>query len=93
MSWRDLANRVRREIHVYRLVLVDKRTPWLSRILLGAAIAYMVSPIDLIPDFIPIVGHLDDLIIVPLLVVTALALIPREVIDECRQKADIGRKD
>ncbi len=86
MSWRDAVARIRREIDVYRLVLIDKRTPWLSRLLLGAAIAYLLSPIDLIPDFIPILGHLDDLIIVPLLVVLALAIIPKEVVEDCRRR-------
>jgi uncharacterized membrane protein YkvA (DUF1232 family) len=51
---------------------------------LGSAIAYAVSPIDLIPDFIPVVGHLDDVIIVPTLIWIALRLVPKDVIAECR---------
>jgi len=87
VSWRDIAAGVRREIRVYRLVLADKRTPWFCRILLGAAVAYLLSPVDFIPDFIPILGHLDDLVVVPLLVMVALILIPSDVIDDCRRKA------
>jgi len=64
----------------------DPRIPWLSRILLGGAIAYTVSPIDLIPDFIPVLGHLDDLLIVPLLVWLALRMIPDRVIRDARSE-------
>jgi uncharacterized membrane protein YkvA (DUF1232 family) len=80
-------HRIKLEIKAYRLVLQDRRTPRLGKWLLGLAIGYAVSPIDLIPDFIPIVGHLDDVIIVPALLWLALRLIPKDVLKECRQKA------
>jgi len=75
---------LRRELKVYRLVLKDSRTPKISKITLGLAVGYALLPFDLIPDWIPILGHLDDLIIVPLLVIIGLKFIPRQVIDECR---------
>lgn len=74
-----------RELTVYRRVLVDPRTPRLPKVLLGAAVAYAVSPIDLIPDFIPVIGHLDDLIILPALVFLAVRFIPSEVIRDARR--------
>ncbi len=81
---RSLIQRFRQELAFYRLVLKHPRTPRASRILLGAAIAYAVSPIDLIPDFIPVIGHLDDVIILPILIGLALRLIPKDVLAECR---------
>ena len=88
---RSLASRLRREVRVWRAVLADPRTPRLARWLLGAAVAYAVSPVDLIPDFIPVLGHLDDILILPLLVWLAVRLIPAEVVAEHR--ARVGQRD
>ena len=78
------ARRVLRELAVYRRVIKHPRTPWLARVLLGAAVAYAVSPVDLIPDFIPVLGYVDDLLLVPGLIRLAVLLIPKDVITECR---------
>lgn len=63
------------------------RTPWAARLLVAAAVAYALSPIDLIPDFIPVLGLLDDLLLLPLLLGLALRLIPTTVMEECRARA------
>lgn len=84
---KSTGQRIRREMKVYQLVLKDPRVPWPSKWLLGLAMGYLLSPIDLIPDFIPVLGHVDDLIIVPILLALALKFIPKEVVDECRAKA------
>jgi len=76
--------RIKQELQVYQAVIQDERTPWLARVLLGAAIGYLLMPIDLIPDAIPLLGQLDDLLIVPLLFWLALRLIPTEVLTESR---------
>jgi uncharacterized membrane protein YkvA (DUF1232 family) len=81
------ARAVAHELKVYRLVLRDKRTPKLAKVLLGLALGYAALPFDLIPDFLPVIGHLDDLIIVPAVVITAMKLVPREVVDDCRSRS------
>jgi uncharacterized membrane protein YkvA (DUF1232 family) len=68
----------------YRAVWQHPRTPRASKWLLGLALAYFVSPIDLIPDWIPVLGQLDDLLIVPTLIFLAVRLVPRSVLQECR---------
>jgi len=87
---RQVARNIAWEVRVGRQILRDPRTPWAARILLGCAVAYALTPIDLIPDFIPVLGHLDDAVIVPLLLVLGLALVPSEVIREHRQTARSG---
>lgn len=84
---KTMGRTLKRELAVYQFVLKDERTPKLAKWLLGLAVGYTLLPFDLIPDFIPIIGHLDDVIIVPTLVILALRLIPDEVIAESRRKA------
>lgn len=83
---KEAARRLRRELEVYQLILKDSRTPRLARFLLGLAVGYTLLPFDLIPDFIPIIGHLDDVIIVPALIIVALRMIPDEVVQDCRDR-------
>ncbi|HTK69221.1 MAG TPA: YkvA family protein [Candidatus Eisenbacteria bacterium] len=89
---REAYARFRRELRVYQAVLKDPRTPRLAKWLLRLAIAYALSPIDLIPDFIPVIGHLDDAVIVPGLIVLAVRLVPNDVLEDCRARitADAG---
>ena len=84
---KTFTRRFEHELRVYQLVLKDRRTPTPAKWLLGIAVAYALSPVDLIPDFIPVLGHLDDLVILPLLVITAVKLIPPSVIEDCRAQA------
>ncbi len=81
-----MAGQLKQEFEVYRLVLRHPKTPVLAKIFLGLAIAYVLMPFDLIPDFIPVIGQLDDLVIVPLLVYVALKMIPNAVVNECREQ-------
>lgn len=79
----------RDEVNVYRSIMGDPRCPRLARWLLVAALAYAVSPIDLIPDFIPVIGLLDDVLILPFLVWLAVRIIPGELIAEHRANRGI----
>lgn len=79
---KHIAKSLKTEIKYYKLVLEDRRTPLFSKILLYLAIAYFLSPIDVIPDFLPIIGQLDDIIIVPFLVLLAVKMIPKQVLEE-----------
>lgn len=65
----------------------DPRTPWYAKLLLAGVVAYALSPIDLIPDFIPVLGYLDDLVLIPLGIALAIRLIPPRVMAECRARA------
>ncbi len=82
-----IARKLKRELNVYRCVLKDKRTPILGKIFLGASIGYLMLPFDLIPDFIPVIGYLDDVIIVPSLFLLGIELIPKEIIEDCRKRS------
>ena len=80
----QVMKKLRDDFKTYKAVMADPRCPGSAKLLLGAAAAYALSPVDLIPDFIPVLGQLDDLIIVPLLIRLALKRIPRELVDEHR---------
>lgn len=85
---RKRARRLKTEIYALYLAYRDLRVPWYARLFAAGVVAYAFSPLDLIPDFIPIIGLLDDLILVPLGIVLALRMIPASVMAECRQRAD-----
>jgi len=78
---------IKRELRVYRLVLRDSRTPKSAKWLLRFVFAYLLSPLDLIPDAIPIIGLIDDFVILPILIFIIHRLIPAEVMADCRKQA------
>lgn len=84
---RQRAHALKRETYALFFAYHDPRTPWYARVVAACVVAYAFSPIDLIPDFVPILGYLDDLILVPLGVALALRLIPPEVMAESRVRA------
>lgn len=82
------AKALKKELTALYYALQDRRLPPLPRITGLMAIAYALSPIDLIPDFIPVLGYLDDLVILPALIALTVRLIPGELMEECRKKAE-----
>lgn len=87
-SLKQLAKRLKKDIYAIYLASKDPKVPWYARLLAVVVVAYAFSPIDLIPDFIPILGYLDDLILIPLGIWVILRLIPLSVLAECREKAE-----
>ena len=85
--WKQRARDLRRDTHAVYLASRDPRIPWYTKALAGAVIAYALSPIDLIPDFIPVLGYLDDLLIIPAGIVLISKLIPAEIMAEHRTAA------
>jgi uncharacterized membrane protein YkvA (DUF1232 family) len=79
---------LRRELHALYLASKDRRTPWRAKALIALVIGYALSPVDLIPDWIPLLGFLDDLVVVPLGILLARRMIPAEVLADCRARAD-----
>lgn len=84
---RQWAQKVKTETHALYLAARDPRTPWYAKMLVAGIVAYALSPIDLIPDFIPLLGYLDDLILIPLGIALAIKLVPPAVLEECRRRA------
>jgi len=89
-KWKQWARAIRRDAHALYLAARDPRVSWLAKAVAIAVAAYALSPIDLIPDFIPVIGYLDDLIIVPLGIWLVVSLIPDEIMVEYRAKADFA---
>jgi uncharacterized membrane protein YkvA (DUF1232 family) len=78
---------MRDESYALLLASRDPRTPWYAKLLVAAVVAYAVSPIDLIPDFIPVLGQLDDLLLLPIGIALAIGMVPPAVLEESRARA------
>lgn len=86
-SWKRRARQLSAQTYALYLAYRHPRTPWYARIFAALVVGYVFSPIDPIPDFIPGVGLLDEMVVVPVGVLIAAKMIPREVFEECREKA------
>jgi uncharacterized membrane protein YkvA (DUF1232 family) len=91
-GWKTKARKLKLEVYALYLASKDRRVPWYARVLAVAVVAYAFSPIDLIPDPIPVLGYLDDLILIPLGIALVIRLIPAEVMQDCREKAALTMK-
>jgi len=88
--WKQKARILKKETIAIYLACKDPRVPWYAKLLAACVVGYALSPIDLIPDPIPILGYLDDLVILPLGIAWVIRMIPPGVLQECRQKAETG---
>ena len=86
-TWKQRARQLKTETYALYLAYRDPRVPWYARLFAACVVGYAFSPIDLIPDPIPVLGYLDDLVLIPLGVALALKMIPPAVMAECREKA------
>lgn len=88
MRLNERAQKLKRDIPAVFIALKKKETPLAAKICAGITVAYALSPIDLVPDFIPVLGYLDDLILLPALVALTVKLIPPGVFEKCREEAE-----
>lgn len=87
-NWKQQVKRLKKETYVIYLACKDSRVPWYAKALAVVVVAYALSPIDLIPDVIPVLGYLDDLILVPLGIILVRWMIPPVVLADCRAQAE-----
>lgn len=88
MNLKETANGLKRDVPAVFLALKAKETPWSAKLFAALTVAYALSPVDLIPDFIPLLGYLDDLLLLPLLVALTVKFIPRETFEKYRTEAE-----
>lgn len=86
--WKQKARDLKKETYAIYLACKDPRVPWYAKVLAACVVGYALSPIDLIPDPIPVLGYLDDLVLIPLGIALVVKMIPCEVLQECRLNAE-----
>jgi uncharacterized membrane protein YkvA (DUF1232 family) len=86
-GWKQRVWQLKTEVYALYLAYQDPRTPWYAKAVAALVVAYALSPIDLIPDFVPVLGYVDDLLLLPLGILLALRLIPAAVMADCRARA------
>jgi uncharacterized membrane protein YkvA (DUF1232 family) len=91
--WKSRVQFLKTEVKALLLASRDPRVPWQAKVVVALVVAYAASPIDLIPDFIPVLGYLDDLIILPLGILLSQIMIPEDVMKHCRCAANAARTD
>lgn len=93
MDFKEKAKMINNYIPALFLAIKRKDTPLIAKILAGITVGYALSPIDIVPDFVPVLGYLDDIIILPLLIIWTVKLIPSEIMEECKLEAEGMWKD
>lgn len=93
MKLKERAKQLKRDIPAIFLAMKKRGAPWYFKAAAFVTVAYALSPVDLIPDFIPVLGYLDDLIILPALAALTIRLLPKDMLDECRRESENMWKD
>jgi uncharacterized membrane protein YkvA (DUF1232 family) len=88
---KERASRLKTETYALYLAARHPGTPWYAKLLVAGIVAYALSPIDLIPDFVPILGYLDELVLIPLGIALAIKMIPSSILEECRARSQTLR--
>ena len=88
MNLKERARKLKTDIPALFLALKDKETPVLAKVLAGITVAYALSPIDLVPDFVPVLGYLDDVILLPMLIMVTIKFIPENVFERCKKQSE-----
>lgn len=88
MNLKERAKKLKYDVPAVFIALKKKETPIIAKILAGITVVYALSPIDLIPDFIPVLGYLDDVILLPALIALTIKLLPKDVFEKCRMEAE-----
>ena len=86
-NWKETARQLKREVYALYFAVRDPRVPWYAKVLAGGIVAYALTPIDLIPDFLPVLGYLDEVILLPLGILLVRRMIPPAILAECRERA------
>lgn len=89
MKIKERAEQLKKDIPAVFSALRKKETPLIAKLLAVITIGYALSPIDLIPDFVPVIGYLDDIIILPLLIAATVRFIPKEIMEQCRKESEL----
>lgn len=87
VRWQGRAAALKRDVYALYLAARDRRVPWFAKLIIALVVAYALSPIDLIPDFVPVLGYLDDLLLIPIGIAVAVKLIPAAILAEHRAEA------
>ena len=88
MTLKERARKLKTDVPAVFIALKKKETPWYAKVVAAIVVVYALSPVDLIPDFIPVLGYLDDIIILPALIALTIKLIPKEVFEKCRIESE-----
>lgn len=88
MSIKEKAGEIKKNIIVVYILFKRRETPWYAKVMAGITIGYALSPIDLVPDFIPVLGYLDDAVILPILLLLTIKLIPRDIFEKAKLETE-----